>query len=267
MTHSFIAYIDESGDEGLSGRYRSPGKGGGSSHWLAIGATIWRKSRDLDAVRWARAIIDQLPEQKRKKPLHFMELDHPQRLMAVYGICDRPIRSITVIANKPVIPDGTYASSVQFYHHVCRYLIERISWFCRDYRPVVPEGDGRVKLVFSRKRTMDYQYFRDYLTHMHEMENPAIQIHWPVVDIDGLEAEDHGSRYGLQIADIATSGLMAALEPDYYGNVEPRYARLLKPVVFNRKGNYISYGTKMFPCAEELVLSHQQQEFVALFSK
>jgi hypothetical protein len=195
-----------------------------------------------------------------------MDMDHPQRLMAVYELCDKPIRSITVIANKMVIPEGTYTDNSQFYHHLCRYLIERISWLCREYRPQVPEGDGRVKLVFSRRRRMNYQDFRDYISLLKSMADPNIQIHWPVIDIEGIDAEDHGSRYGLQLADIVTSGLMAALEPDFYGNVEPRYARLLKPIVFNRNGNYMSYGTKMFPAAGDLELTEQQREFVEVFS-
>ena len=56
MTYSFIAYIDEAGDDGLTGRYRVSGKGGGSSHWLIIGAPVWRLSRDLDAAQWTKAI-------------------------------------------------------------------------------------------------------------------------------------------------------------------------------------------------------------------
>lgn len=266
MAHSFIAYIDEAGDEGLSGKYRVPGRGGGSSHWLTLGATVWRLSRDLDAVRWARAILAQLPEQKRNKPLHFMDLDHQQRVMAIGGICQKPIRSIAIIANKPIIPAGMYAEHNQLYHYMCRYLLERISWLCRDLRRSVPEGDGRVKLVFSRKRTMNYQDFRDYIQLLRNMDDPKIQIHWPVIDIQGIEAEDHGSRFGLQLADLATSGLTAALEPDFYGNVEARYARMLKPVVYNRNGNYMSYGTKMVPEVERLELSPQQHEFVQLFS-
>jgi len=266
MAHSFIAYIDEAGDEGLTGKYRTPGNRGGSSHWLTIGATVWRQSRDLDAVRWARAIIDQLPEQKRGNPLHFMDLNHAQRIMTINGIRGKPFRITAVIANKPVIPEGTYTEKNQLYHYMCRYLLERISWLCRDFRPQVPEGDGRVKLVFSRKRTMNYQDFRDYIQHLRNKDDPEIQIHWPVIDIEGIEAWDHGARLGLQLADLATSGLTAALEPDFYGNVEPRFARTLKPRVYNRNGNYMSYGTKMVPPADNLELTEQQQEFVQIFS-
>ncbi|MEN2787846.1 DUF3800 domain-containing protein [Sphingomonas qilianensis] len=265
MAHSFVAYIDEAGDDGLTGKYRSAGRGGGASHWLTIGASVWRQSRDLDAVQWAKAILAQMPQQKRSKPLHFKELDHPQRVMAIDGICGKPIRCIAVIANKPIIPDGMYPAKNQLYHYMCRYLIERISWLCRDLRPTVPEGDGRVKIVFSRRRAMNYDDFQSYMQHMRDLADPEIKIHWPVIDVLGIEAFDHGARFGLQLADLAVSGLTAALEPDFYGNVEPRFARMLKPTVYNRNGNYMSYGTKLVPPLDKLQLNTQQQEFTAIF--
>lgn len=267
MTHSFIAYIDEAGDDGLSGKYRAPGKGGGSSHWLTIGAAVWRQSRDLDAVQWARDIIAQMPERKRGKPLHFANLDHSQRVMAIGGICQKPIRTVSVFAHKPIIPDGIYTKKNQLYQYMCRYLIERISWLCRDMRPQVPEGDGKVKIVFSRRGGMAYDAFRSYLQLLHKMNDPEIKIHWPVIDISGIEAHDHGARYGLQLADLAVSGLTAGLEPDYYGNCELRFARMLKPSVYRRKGNYLSYGAKIHPAPERLPLTPNQQEFVELFRK
>lgn len=266
MAHSFIAYIDEAGDDGLApDKYRVPGRGGGSSHWLSIGATVWRQSRDLDAVQWAKAIKDQLPAQKRKKPLHFKDLDHPQRVMAIGGLCSRPMRVILVLANKPVIPEDAYTKPHQLYHYMCRYLLERVSWLCRDMRRTVPEGDGRVKIVFSRRRAMNYDDFQAYIQRLKDANDPDIRIHWPVIDIAAIEAQDHGSRFGLQIADLVTSGITAALEPDYYGNVEARFARMLKPIVYNRTNNYLSYGAKLVPLADQIPLSDQQNEFVEIF--
>lgn len=266
MAHSFIAYIDEAGDDGLTGLYREPGRHGGASHWLTIGATIWRLSRDLDAVRWGKAIINQLPEQRRNKPLHFTELNHVQRIMAISELCDKPMRVVAVFANKPAIREGVYVKPNQLYHYLCRYLIERISWFCRDHRRFVPEGDGRVKIIFSRRKSMNYEQFQAYLRLLWQQDNPQINIHWPVIDINGVEAFNHGRRIGLQIADVATSGINAALEPDLYGHCELRFARMLKPIIYSRNRNFLSYGAKVVPSPNELQLSDEQQEFVELFS-
>ncbi len=266
MAHSFIAYIDESGDDGLPGRYRQPGQdGGGASNWLTIGAVVWRHSRDLDAVQWAKEIAAQMPAQRKKKTLHFADMDHPQRVMAINCICRRSMRLTAVIANKPIIPAGTYVRKNQLYHYMSRYLIERLSWLCRDSRRSVPEGDGRVKIIFARRGGMSTDDFKDYLRLLKAADDPTINIHWPVIDIDGIEAHDQPAKFGLQLADIAVSGLTWALEHDRYGNCEPRFAQALKPIVYHRGVNYMSYGTKMVPAHDTLDLSDQQRPFIALF--
>lgn len=258
MAHSYVAYIDESGDDGLVGHFRQPGADGGPSHWLVIGATVWRFSRDLDMVAVARDIIQRLPERKRGKPLHFNELDHAQRTMAITQLAQHPFRVSGVFAYKPIIPSGVYVEKNQLYHYMTRYLIERISWLCRDYRKQVPEGDGRVKIVFSRRGGMNYGDFQNYLNILRNADDPEIQIHWPVIDIDGVEAVDHGQRYGLQLADLAVGGMRAALEFDPYGNLEPRFADLLKPKVYERRGNRLSYGAKTVPTCEAIA-AHRQE--------
>lgn len=265
MSHSFIAYIDESGDDGLSGRFREVGRQGGASHWLSIGALVWRVSRDLDFVGHAKDIIAQLPEQKRRKPIHFKDIDHPQRVMAVTRLAQHPARLICVLAHKPSIPNGTFVRKNQLYHYMSRYLIERISWLCRDFRKVVPEGDGRVKIVFARRGGMSYADFRDYLIRLQAADDPTIRIHWPVIDIDGIEARDQSERYGLQLADVAVSGLNWALEPDYYGNTEARFARSLKPIIYQRSGNFLSYGAKLVPSPDRLDDVAHIPDFLEIF--
>lgn len=254
MVYSFIAYIDESGDDGLIGRFRQPGVGGGPSHWFAIGATVWRLSLDLDMVKCAKEIIQRLPERKRGKPLHFTELDHTQRVMATAQLVNKPFRMSGIFAYKPMITDGTYINKNQLYHYMARYLIERLSWLCRDHRKYVPEGDGRLKIIFSRRGGMDYVDFQQYLHLLKKTNNQDVNIHWPVIDIDGVEAQDNGQKYGLQIVDIAIGGLRSALEPDLYGNVEPRFAEMLKFHVYNRSKNYLSYGAKLVPPHEKILI-------------
>ncbi|GAA4714926.1 DUF3800 domain-containing protein [Sphingomonas lutea] len=266
MAHSFIAYIDESGDDGLSGRYREPGRRGGSSHWLTLSASIWRYSRDLEAIEWRDAIRNQLGHQVRKVPLHCKDFNHQQKVMAAHTLRAKPFRTICVLANKASIPEGTYVGKNQLYFYMCRYLIERISWFCRAARPKVPEGDGRAKMIFSRRGGLSYPNFIDYLRRLQAFDDPEnIQINWMVIDAEGIEARDHSTRAGLQIADIMATCVTAGLEPDLYGNQERRYAEILKPQLYERNGNYLSYGVKMFPHPDQLELNEQQRAFVDLF--
>lgn len=114
-----------------------------------------------------------------------------------------------------------------------------------------------MKIVFSRRGGMNYEDFQNYLHVLRNADDPEIQIHWPVIDIDGVEAVDHGKRYGLQLADLAVGGLRSAVEFDLYGNVEPRFAEILKPRVYERKGNFLSYGAKTVPTCNAIA-AHRQ---------
>lgn len=266
MAHSYIAYIDESGDDGL-GNYRTPGGAGGASTWLTLSATVCRMSRDLEMVSWRNEIRHKLGERAQKRPLHFKDLNHGQRTMASQILATKALRAICIIANKPVIPPGIYTHKNQLYFYLSRYLIERISWLCRDLRRQVQEGDGRVKIVFSRRGGLSYEDFRAYLVKLKESKDTSIQINWSVIDIDGIEAQDHSKKAGLQIADIIASSITAGVEQDFYGNCEPRYAQTLKPILYHRRENYLSYGLKFYPGPERLRLNNQQQMLLSIFEK
>lgn len=263
MAHSFVAFIDESGDDGLA-NYRVPGQRGGSTRWLVISACLFRQSYSLEAVRWRDSISDKFVN-KKSRNLHFMDLNHGQRIVAAQTIGGLPLRALSVMAAKPPIPNGIYTTKNQLYFYMTRYLIERLSWLCRDHRPNVPEGDGRVKITFSRRGGMSYENFRAYLQHMKDHPAPEMKIHWPVIDIDAVDAQDHKKSASLQLVDAVASSFAAAVEPDFYGNCEPRYAELLKPVTYHRKGNYLSYGVKIVPKHEDCGLDAQQMKFIELY--
>lgn len=263
MAHSFVAYIDESGDDGLA-NFREPGAGGGASNWLAIGAVIYRLTNDLEAVSWRDEIRGQMPE-KKSRSIHFKDMGHGQRLMAARMIGAKPLRAIVVASNKRTIEPGTYDGKNQLYFYLTRYLIERMSWLAGSMRQTVREGDGSIRITFSRRGGMQYDAFKDYLRRL--SEDPKVSIKWPVVDIDAVTAEDHSKRAGLQLADIVTASVAAGLEHDRYGNCERRYAELLKPIVYNNRGNYLSYGLKIVPSPAEMELSDEQTRMIDLFDQ
>jgi hypothetical protein len=263
VTHSYLAFIDESGDDGLD-KFREPGARGGASTWLIISACLFRKTHSLDAVAWRDEISARFPEKKSRK-LHFANLNHGQRVVASQIIATKPLRALSVLAAKRPIPDGIYTDKNQLYFYMTRYLIERISWLCRDMRPKVPEGDGRVAITFSRRGGMSYDAFRSYLHRLQGATGEDIRIQWPVIDIDAVDAKDHSTSASLQLADAVASAFAAAVEPSQYGNCEMRYAEILKPVTYNRNGNYLSYGTKFVPRPEDCLLSEEQWKFVNLY--
>jgi len=263
MGHSYVAYIDESGDDGL-GNFRANGAGGGQSHWLVLSACLYRRAFDLDAVRWRDDMAALVPGQRRRD-LHFAKMPHGQRLAASRSLASRPVRRLSVLSNKPTIPNGVYTQKNQLYFYLTRYLIERLSWLCRDLRPQVPEGDGRVRITFSRRGGMSYTDFRDYLQWLRMTDAPDMNIHWPVIDIDAIDAIDHSRNAGLQLADTIASAFAAGVEIDRYGNCEPRYAEILKRITYERRGNYFSYGVKLVPPHHNMELAAEQVRFIDIF--
>jgi hypothetical protein len=192
-------------------------------------------------------------------------MNHGQRLAACQRLATRPVRAISVVSNKRTIAPGVYTSKNQLYFYLTRYLIERISRLSRDLRAKVPHGDGRVKITFSRRGGMSYENFRDYLNRLRESGDSEVRIHWPVIDIDAIEAMDHSRRAGVQLADIVASAIAAGFEPDRYGNCESRYASILKPIVYERDGNYLSYGIKTVPRHDQMALTPDQARMIELF--
>lgn len=262
MSHSFVAFIDESGDDGL-GNLKVPGAKGGQSHFLVISATVFRATNSVSAVGWRDGILSQIPE-KKVRQLHFKDLNHGQRLMAAQSLARLPIRVTSVLSAKRPIPSGMYTEKNQLYFYMTRYLVERLSWLCRDFRKLVPEGDGRVKITFSRRGGMSYEAFQDYLRRLKNTAEGDVRIHWPVIDIETVEARDHSTSASLQLADIVASSVASAFEPDRYGNCEPRYAEALLPITFNRNGNRLSYGLKIVPAPEKCSFSKDQERSLKL---
>jgi hypothetical protein len=263
MSHSFVAYIDESGDDGF-GNYREIGGRGGSSRWLGIAACLIRHSRELEAVSWRDEILERMPERQTRE-LHFAKLNHSQRIVACQILASKPVRVVSVLANKELLQADRFGEKNFLYFYVARYLVERLSWLCRDYRRDVPEGDGRLAITFSRRGGMSYDGFRNYLRTLQSAGGETVRIHWPVIDIEAVDAADHAKRAGLQLADTAASAFTAGVEPDRYGNCEPRYAEILKPVTYHHGGTYWGYGVKFMPPPDETSLSADQRKMLDLW--
>lgn len=225
---------------------------------------VFRANRDLDAVSWRDEINALLPE-RTQRTLHFVKLNHGQKLAAVKVLGDKPMRIISILAHKPSIPVGTYVNKNQLYFYLARHLVERISWLCRDMRPRTPEGDGRVRITFSRRGGMSYLDFRNYLRKLKADTSGDVSIHWPVIDIDSVNAKDHSQSASLQLADIAASAIATGVEQDKYGNSEARYAEHLRKIIYCHSSNYFSYGIKFLPSHNLIPQTEDFGRFVRLF--
>ena len=261
--HTFIAYIDESGDDGLR-RFRTPGGGGGASNWLILSACVVRASRRLSLVNWRDEIKEVTGKRSPGRSVHFADFNHGQKRAACGVIATKNLRFTSVICHKPSLDGATFTIKNQLYFYLCRYLVERVSWLCRDARPSVKEGDGRAKIVFSRRGGMSYPDFQEYLDRLRKSGDGST-VHWPIIDIHNIEAKDHSRDAGLQLADCGASAVASAFEPDPYGNVEGQYLQAIRRQIYHRNNNYLSYGMKLHPPKNQVQLTDQQASILREF--
>ena len=241
MVSSFVAYIDESGDEGF--RFEQ-----GSSEWFVLSAVITRKSSDIETVRLVDDVRVLLGRDERK-PLHFRDMKHEQRVPYVNAIAGANLRVINVLAHKPsLLEPEKFQERYRLYFYSVRYLLERISWFCRDNRNPNDSGDGCADIIFSNRSGMSYKELSDYLHHLKENTSYfGVNVDWNVIMPDRITSYSPGRKMGLQIADAVAGSFFYGVQKSRYGFTENRYARLLKPIVYHHEGQYRGYGIKIWP--------------------
>ena len=245
MNPSFIVYLDESGDEGFSFER-------GSSNWFILSAIIMRKEKDIETVK----LIDRvriLLKKPDKKPLHFRDLKHEQKIPFLDEIAKADLRAISVLVDKPLIKEPEkFQERYRLYFYSVRFVLERVSWYCRDQKRPQGPGDGSAKIIFSNRSGMSYPEMKDYFHHLKERTDALeVRIDWSSIRPDQIMAYSPGQRMGLQVADAVAGSFFYAVEKSQYGFTEDRYVRILKPVIYNRRGIYKGYGIKFWPLEDE----------------
>lgn len=235
----FLVYVDESGDEGFLFR-------AGSSEWFVLSAAIIRAAIEPATV----AVVDQVRGLFKKpagKPLHFRELKHDHRVAYAAALAGADLRITSLLIHKPSLNEPEkFSERYRLYFYAVRYLLERVSWYCRDHRSL--QGDCSAEVIFSNRASMSYAELCNYLKLLKANSGIwDVSIEWSCIDPSRVRALPVRSRKGLEIADAAAGSFFKAVEQGTYGYTEDRYARTLKPVVYSYRGRYFGYGVKVWP--------------------
>lgn len=263
----FIAYIDEAGDEGF-GKLRTQGANGGQSNWLIIGACIVQGEHDTKLPSWRNHILKRLNRDARD--LHFMNLNHDQRVVAAQEIGKLPLGAALSFSHKVTIPGskwaGVFKQKGYLYNYLVRWLLERITAEVKSF----PGGPHRLRLAFSRRGGTNYDSMTNYLRLLRDdrqlYPTPG-KIAWDVLNPNDLEVINHSKSAGLQLADCVTSAFYSAVEPNFYGNYETRYAEFLRPRVITRAGNGLNHGIIPVPSLIKSMPDDHQNAFFRTFMK
>lgn len=242
---SFVAYIDETGDEGQ--KY-----GDGSSEFFVICAIVvdigfQRVLSDLfeqGAVALNKAAGWKIRKfQNAKNDVH--------RLVHVQILSEMPLHLVYVVAHKPSIRQTSFLTQHgHLYNYLSKFLIQRISWICRDHWHPYSPGDGTVEIIFSERHSIHYGAFKSYMRLL--KGNPSAytaNAAWEHIDIDNIHAVNAKHDDGLLAVDFCCGSLGNALEPKGpFRFTDDRYIRPLRSLVFdNGTPNVFGHGFKLWP--------------------
>ena len=118
-------------------------------------------------------------------------------------------------------------------------------------------------VMISSGTGMSYKELRRYLEVLQEQTGPLdVPIEWSIIRTDQISSYSAGKRMGLQIVDAVASSFFYAIRPSAYGFTEDRYVRMLKPVVYNQRRQYLGYGLKFWPREVKNRVEEEQFEWI-----
>ena len=253
---SFVAYIDEAGDEGFV--FDKPNRG--SSEWFVLAAAVMRPETERAVV----ATVDEVRvlTSRQGKPLHFRDMKHDQRLAFAARVGQiAALKIVVVMVHKPSLENPeTYQAENRLYFYTARLLIERLSWYGAAHARRGPLSDGTMKLVFSNRSSTPWDKLRDDLEALKRRET---SIDWIVIQSSRsrIAAMQHDSRDGLQMADLVASAFYRGMTLNY-GTADGSYARRLLDRLYRKNGKAWGYGLKVFPAKADVVLQDAERRWL-----
>lgn len=243
----FVAYVDESGDEGF---VFNP-DGSGSSRWFVLSAVVTRRFNDLQMVeclRETRRVLGKAP----KTPLHFADLKHEQRVPYIRRVGSLDIRTVNIAVYKPSIREVSRFQGTKhlLYRYTTRFLVERLSWMLSRTGRGMKDQNRSAEIIFSDRANMSYEEIRSYLGRLirqSKIASSGVQIDGSVIDPTQVRSVQHSQLAGLQVADAVATSTHFALRPNRYGETESAYFRHLARTLYRHEGKVLSYGMKFWP--------------------
>lgn len=247
----YIAYIDESGDDGLN-RIRPIDRMGGTE-WFLMGAVIVRKEWNDSVPDWVHEIGQKI--RLRQRPdLHFRHLAHEYKYLTCQDIGKRALRAFVVASNKMNMRGyvsskaARVSSSNWFYCWITRLLLERITHFVRTDSLRRYGRVKKIRLIYSMRGGHSYSQMDAYYHYLrsHPLHITQGVIQWDVMEQPYFHVAEHKTSPGLQIADIVSGAFFSAVETSK-GLREISYAKKLLPVLGKHDGLVAGYGLKLMP--------------------
>lgn len=251
----FVAFVDESGCDGFE-------FSNGSTEFLVIAAIVMRRSNLSqleDAIGAARAEA-QKPPGWAFKTFKKLKSSESQRWLLAKHFSSIRCRGVAVAIHKRGLQAASWQENQEdIYFHASKFLVERISWACRDTHSAQRESDPLCEILFSKQGKIRYENFQAYIAKLRESRQYNCRAEWLHIDESRIMAESHSdSDYRHLIADHFASAIGCALEAKMYGIFDDRYARIWAQKIYDYNGKKLGNGLKFWP---ESGIDYLNQDF------
>ena len=227
------AFVDESGHRSFSPK---------SSDFFVMSAVVLE---DADGLRQAAEVAAQLRRELGRHPgdqLHWTNIKpHSQRLRAIQIIGQSPfmtVSSVVVCKRQLTLPQPHWRSDDDTYLNTLAMLLKRLSWIGYERGSIMSYTLAHI--VRFKLNTLQ--------EHEAALRATTYDIQWSALDPRGGAIDRPANSDYLQLADLVTSAIAAAFEPDRYGNFEALYLKELASRFYRRSGvELTASGLKVYP--------------------
>ena len=228
-----LALVDESGQVARTAR---------SSNHFTMGVVMLRQSRLAEATQWL-ADTRRATGRQATHELHWNKLKARHRPVVAEALGEQTwgrFAAVVICKNQLTRSSPAVHEDVT-YLYALRFLCERISWFARLH-------DLETDLVVAHRIRFRAAKLTDYDRRLRA--DPQCRIDWRHLDLGGARLDQPGRYEPLQVADLFTSSLACAFEPDTNGSTTTDWIdRYQQRLYRNGTGpnRLTSYGLKVHP--------------------
>jgi len=240
--YEYIAYIDESGDTGLTNVLGVDVHG--SPEWFTLSVVVIHKSEEPNLDGWIGAMLA-ATKSHQLKDLHFTKLPHKARLAVTEYLATRPIMCFVVCSNKknmrrytnPRVQAAMMPVVDWYYCWITRVALERVTHFVWRRSVQRYRAPRRVKIVFSERsqlRVGQISAYYHWISQQSRNDNlylPWGDLEWETMHQLLLTKDFHKNLSGLKLSDTLASAFNAAYDNKQSGPCTPEYAKNLLPVM------------------------------------
>lgn len=212
-------YIDEAGDLGVQR----------GTKWFIISAVIVPQTEEPHI----RSTISNIRNKFNLKEIHLRKMnDFYKTSYIVSRVSQHEFTIIYILMDTDICP---LKDSILTYNYMCRFLLERVSWFLRDHNAT---GD----IVLSSRGTK-----RDGELIKYIQEKLLRYEYNQIADVfDKVQSKPATSWDMLQLADICATSMFKSYEINSLGFVTPCHMSILKDKIYSYNGKIDKYGLKFY---------------------